>query len=427
MRHMTNQEADGGVYQPPGLVDLDEIAHKAASSTIRQVEPSLEGTGIDIISDPAEILALGPAWEALEADCPDTVFFQSFAWCRNFLEFSRGKPGFAPRVITIRDNTANSTRRLVGILPLALQNKGRMKVLTGFAEPFQQYTDILLDPAADTDGLTPHLLTALKKTGADYVHFGQVREDSALARLTGDVLLPLGEKDAAPFVRLADFENHGEYHKTVRSKTRKNLRNAKNRLERDAPVTHETAYEGDLVCEVIHRAYDGREAWLERLGITSRAFQDEDFEAFLKRFCDGQEASVAAIRTIAMSLKHGDEPISDQWGFVYRGRYYAFMANWNPAYEASSPGRLHLGEVIKTCFDEGFETADFLIPASSYKLSWTDDMMPVCDLILPLTRKGSLYARLWLGFIRPRAKQLFFRLPAGLRQLLVKKVVPMVE
>ena len=57
-----------------------------------------------------------------------------------------------------------------------------------------------------------------------------------------------------------------------------------------------------------------------------------------------------------------------------------------------------------------------------------DDLpMPVGDLVLPLTRIGSLYARLWLGFLRPRAKQLFFRLPAGLRQLLVKKVVPMVE
>ena len=427
MRYMANQETDGGFFQPSGIVNLDEIAHKAAAATVRQVEPSLDGTGLDIISDPAEILALGKAWQALEENCPDTVFFQSFAWCRNFLEFSLGKPDFAPRVITIRDTAADGGSQLTGILPLALQKKGRMKVLTGFAEPFQQYTDILLDPAAETGDLARHLLTALKKTGADYVHFGQVREDSALARLAKDILLPLGEKDAAPYVPLSQFENHGEYQKTVRSKTRKNLRNARNRLERSAPVTHEVAWDGKLLHDVIDRAYEGREAWLERLGITSRAFQDEDFEAFLKRFSDGREPSVGAIRTIAMTLKHGDEAISDQWGFVYRGRYYAFMANWNPAYEASSPGRLHLGEVIRTCFEEGFETADFLIPASSYKLSWTDEMMPVGDLVLPLTRIGSLYARLWLGFLRPRAKQLFFRLPAGLRQLLVKKVVPIVE
>ena len=424
---MTKQQAGGAILRQQGIVCVDTIAQKAAASKVRQVEVSLAGTGIDIVTDPAAILALGDAWQALEAQCPDTVFFQSFAWCRNFLEFSVGNPNFAPRVITLRDKCADGGSRLVGILPLALQKKGQLKVLTGFAEPFQQYTDILLDPSVRTAGLICHLLAALKKTGADYVHFGQVREDSALARIANGILLPLGERDAAPYIRLSQFENHDEYHKTVRSKTRKNLRNARNRLERDAPVTHETAWEGPLLSEVIERAYEGREAWLERLGITSRAFQDEDFEAFLKRFSDATEPAVNAISTIAMSLKHGDKPISDQWGFVYRGRYYAFMANWNPEYEASSPGRLHLGEVIRTCFEEGFETADFLIPASSYKLSWTDDMMPVCDLVLPLTRKGSLYARLWLGFIRPRAKQLFFRLPAGLRQLLVKKVVPMVE
>ena len=181
MRYLANQEADGGFFQPSGVVNLDEIARKAATATIRQVEPSLDGTGLDIICDPAEILAMGEAWQALEENCPDTVFFQSFAWCRNFLEFSLGNPDFAPRVITIRETADDGSSRLTGILPLALQKKGRMKVLTGFAEPFQQYTDMLLDPAAKSDGLARDLLIALKKTGADYVHFGQVREDSALA------------------------------------------------------------------------------------------------------------------------------------------------------------------------------------------------------------------------------------------------------
>lgn len=421
---MTPQEAVRTTLQLPDTVNLDETFETAFTGSKARAGPFQSGAGVDIICDPAEILALGEEWEALEASCPDTVFFQSFAWCRNFLEFSRGKPGFAPRVITFRKSRPDGSARLAGILPLALQTKGRMKVLTGFAEPFQQYTDMLLDPQSRAEDFAPFLLEALRKTGADYVHFGQVREDSALAQLSNSKLLPMGEKEGAPYVRLSAFGSHAAYIKTVRAKTRKNLRNAKNRLERSAPVTHEVAEDGPLLREVIERAYEGREAWLERIGLTSRAFQDTDFEAFLKRFADCTAPGGAAIRTIAMSLKHGDQPLSDQWGFVYRGRYYAFMANWNPAYEASSPGRLHLGEVIKTCFDKGFKTADFLIPASSYKLNWTDDVTQVCDLIVPLTGKGSLYTRLWLGFIRPHAKRIFFRLPTGLRQLVMKKIAP---
>jgi CelD/BcsL family acetyltransferase involved in cellulose biosynthesis len=150
-----------------------------------------------------------------------------------------------------------------------------------------------------------------------------------------------------------------------------------------------------------------------------------DFGAFLQRFSHPDKAN--GIETIAMSLMHGETPISDQWGFVYRGRYYAFMATWNPDYEAASPGRMHLGEVIQTCFEEGFDIADFMIPAASYKLTWTDHAAPVKDYVLALGLRGQIYTSLWLNFARPLSKRVFFALPAGVRGKLVKSVLPLVE
>ncbi|MCB1384303.1 MAG: GNAT family N-acetyltransferase [Nitratireductor sp.] len=362
------------------------------------------------------ILGLAREWEALEARCPNTMLFQSYAWCRNFVEFSAGNADFAPRVVTFRQGG-----RLVGLLPLSIQRKGGLAVLTGFAEPFQQYTDLLVDPAIDPIRLQRPMLDALKMTGADFVHFGQVRGDSALAKIAGGVIPETGEKDAAPYVAVGAFADFETYHQTIKAKTRKNLRNLRNRLERDEGVRHQAARDGALLKAVVERTFEGREAWLERLGITSRAFQDNQFRAFLGRFVTG-EAQVSGIRPIAMSLTHGDRVLSDQWGFVFAGRYYAFMANWNLDYEAFSPGRLHLGEVIRTCFDEGFEVADFLIPASSYKLTWTDHAMPVTDRVMPLTFRGWIHARLWLDILRPRAKQVFYKLPQGMRQAIIKRL-----
>ncbi|MGB7286394.1 MAG: GNAT family N-acetyltransferase [Salaquimonas sp.] len=404
--------------------DKIQLAKRLSSDAVINLNAGAPGLTWRVVSGVEEILGLESAWRKLELDCPNTVLFQSFDWCQNYLSFraadESNAENFKPVVVTLWENKV-----LVGLMPLALQAKGRMTVLTGFSEPFQQYTEILLNPSIGKSKLRQVFLDSLKSTGADYFHFGQVRQDGQLARLLEGVVSPSGEQDAAPYVSLQAFDGYDEYLKTVKSKTRKNLRNARNRLERDAPVVHHIARHGDLMAQVVKRAYEGREAWLESLGITSRAFRDDDFQAFLNCCADDEQAK--GIDTIAMSLTHGDTPISDQWGFVYRGRYYAFMATWNPDYEAASPGRLHLGEVIKTCFDEGFETADFMIPAASYKLTWTADAAPVRDYVLAISTRGTIYAKLWLDFARPLSKRIFFKLPAGLRGLLVKKILPTVE
>ena len=383
---------------------------------------------VEIVESRDAILALEVQWRALEALCPNTVLFQSFDWCRNHLLFhversgkgSKALPGFNPMVFSVFDGD-----ELVALLPLCLKINKAMRVLTGFSEPFQQYTEVLLKPGYNIPQTADLLIAAMKGCRADYFHFGQVREDGDLAKLLDGHVAPSGERDAAPYVAITDHENHAAYLQTINSKTRKNLRNLRNRLEREAPVEHMVARDGPLMREVIERAYEGREAWLERLGITSRAFRDEDFKSFLVRF--GANEKTTGIDTIAMSLKHGGVAISDQWGFVYRGRYYAFMATWNPDYEMVSPGRLHLGEVIQTAFDKGIKVADFMIPAVSYKMTWTDKAASVSDYVLPLSVRGRIYNSLWLDFARPLSKKILFSLPAGIRGFIVKKVVPGVE
>lgn len=368
----------------------------------------------------SDILALESEWRSLETEAPDTVLFQSFDWCRNHLDFMAGQSDFRPRVLTVRRKG-----RLVALLPLCEQQKSRLRVLTGFSEPFQQYTELLVSAAVDPRSLRRPLQAALSAAGADFLHFGQVREDGALALALKDIVSETAERDAAPYVVLSDYPDFAAYQKTVRSKTRKNLRNARNRLERDAPVRHARAFHGELFNQVVERVFDGREAWLERLGLTSRAFRDERFAAFLARFTE--LGRTAGIKTIAMSLTHGDTPLSDQWGFVYRGRYYAFMATWNPAYEAASPGRMHLGEVIRTGFEEGFKVADFMIPASRYKMNWTDRAVPVRDYVLGFSLPGKLYTRVWLGYLRPRSKRWLFAMPQALRTFISRRLLPLID
>jgi CelD/BcsL family acetyltransferase involved in cellulose biosynthesis len=364
----------------------------------------------------AQFDALEPQWRALEEISEGAVLFQSFDWCRNFLDHAQPLGQIELRIFTFSDE-----RGLAALLPLAMQEKSGIKVMTGLSEPFQQYTDMLARPGIDVKAAFAAMLTSIRAGGADSLHLGQVRHGSTLHRAIDGVVPVSGEADGAPFVPIGDFASFDAYHKTVNAKTRKNMRNARNRLERDAPVRHDVARSGEVLAQVIDRSFEGREAWLGRQGLTSRAFRDSGFGAFLARF---KQPGTIGIDTIAFALMHGDKPVADQWGFVHKGRYYAFMAGWDEAYEEASPGKMHLGEILEACHGEGIKVADFLIPAARYKFTWANEAVAVQDHVMALSLRGKLHNSLWLNFTRPLAKRAVYAMPPQMRAALFKAVMP---
>ncbi len=359
--------------------------------------------------------ALEADWRALEKRSEGAVFFQCYDWCRNFLDHAADEGGCDIFIAVVRERG-----RTVAILPLALQELNGLKILTGLSEPFQQYTEMLADPHLRPQGgvcgnasADPRVARRLPASGTGSQRWKSApchhRDGAAIRR-----------EDAAPFVPVGDFPDFAAFQQTINAKTRKNMRNARNRLERDAPVTHEAVRSGDMLAEVIDRSFHGREAWLERQGLTSRAFRKTDFGAFLERFKNPEKTG---IDTIAFSLKHGSVPMADQWGFVHKRRYYAFMAGWDEGYEEASPGKMQLGAILEACHGEGIDVADFLIPAARYKFTWARDAVPVQDHVLALTIRGWVHNTLWLQWARPLAKKTLEVMPARLRAGILKVVM----
>ncbi|MCB1492841.1 MAG: GNAT family N-acetyltransferase [Rhodobiaceae bacterium] len=370
---------------------------------------------VRVLRSLAEVEAAETMWTALEDRAQGATLFQSFAWCRTAAEHMarRGTTALYIVCVTMRDEA-------VAILPLAIQRKGIRTILTGLSEPFQQYTDMLAAPGHSPASLFALMRDTIVKSGADYVHFGQVRADSALYQALGTAIPPCGEDDAAPCITLTDWPDYETYLKSIKSKTRKNMRNARNKLERTGAIEHQAGSDPDLLCGVISRTYEGRVDWLERMGLTSRAFRNAGFKAFVDRF---KAPGSTGIETVAMSLTLDGKPIAEQWGFVHKGRYYAFISNWDDTYAESSPGRLHLGEVIRSCYESGVTSVDFIIPAAPYKLTWAPNTVPVQDHVWPLTVIGYIYYSIWLQRLRPFAKSCVESLPPALRQKVIGAVL----
>ena len=367
------------------------------------------------ITQPEGLHAIAKDWQSLEQQTGSVAFFQSWSWTLNFLNYAKADCSFQPFVLAAKEHGT-----LVALLPLAIQAKTGRTILTGLTEPFQQYTEMLIAPGHDPEAVFRHWLPLIRNSGADVIHLGQIRHDSHLHQAVKPILPPSGERDAAPFVDLSCWPDFAGYYQTVKSKTRKNIRNAHNRLESTAPVRHEVFSQGPKLADVIDRTFAWRKAWLTRSGLTSRAFSDEDFSRFVDRLASGESAGCSGLAVIAMRLSHGDRPIAEQWGFVHESRYYAFMSGWDPAYEAISPGKLHLGQVLQACYEYNLKAADFMIPAVPYKSTWAKQSVPVQDHVLALTPRGHLYVRLWLDWIRPTAKTVLYRLPIPVRNLIFR-------
>lgn len=367
-----------------------------------------------ILRSSDEICAIKDQWMDLEERSRGTHVFQSFELSMHVLNIVEPTQNGTYYVICVFD-----ADKLVGLLPLTVWAKKGRKILTGFSEPYQQYTEMLCDPECDPKQIFDHIESCFKACGADYVHLGQVRHDGPLFAGCESSFDHSEEQKAAPFVDLSQWDSYDAYYNHLKRATRKRIRNGYNRLERLGALDHVHGSTPELLTGVIDRSYEGRVEWQRRLGLTSRAFQDEGFRAFLDQFKNAQDSN---LKVVAFCFMLDGTPSAEQWGFVYDGCYYAYISYWDPERATAGPGKLHLGEVIKSCYELGLKRVDFLIPSVQYKMLYATGEVEASDFIKPLNFKGYLFANVWLKQIRPRLKAIVQAMPTEQRKKIMDAI-----
>lgn len=380
------------------IVRMARVGHVA--------QPRL-AAGVALVSDRAAFDALIPEWQELELTSASATLFQSSAWCRSVYDHhERTGRAFEPIVLTLRERG-----RLLALLPLQRVAFAMARIVTGFGEPYQQYTEVVLAPDAPEDAAARLVEAMCRLPSCDGVSLLKVRDDSPLARPLREKNAMRSNEDAAPFVDLRPHGDFNSYRATLNAKTRKNMRNVRNRVARIGRLGHRVVTDNAEIQELVARAHCGRERWLEEQGLTSRAFRDPTFGSFAAHVASPE----SGLKVMAMSLTIDGTPIADQWGFVLNDRYYAYVATWRPEFEEASPGKLHLEEVIRACHEHGLKVVDLLMPAARYKFTWTNQAVAVADYALPLSVAAHVQFSLWSGKLRPWLKRTALRLPAGLR------------
>src|SRR5688572_14932039 len=124
----------------------------------RDVAPATRATRTGLIArlstTAEEIEALRPRWRALEGVVLGATLFQSEAWNRGVAS-ARGLEGAA--ILTLSEGT-----ELIALMPLRIIPGPAGRVATGFGEPFQQYSEMLLAPGYDGPTALRMMLATLR-------------------------------------------------------------------------------------------------------------------------------------------------------------------------------------------------------------------------------------------------------------------------
>ena len=357
-----------------------------------------------------ELAKVEKSWAELASRKDEACFFQSPNWIRHVAEIRQSRSSEKWQVCLA---TLWRGDRLIALWPLSLHREGLLWIARCLDDPFGQFAGILVEDDEDIEAIVGDVIEGLRAERlAAGILIERVVEQTALHRGLIAKRANVIYSDQSVFLDFRPFDSFEAYLKTRRAKTRKNLRNAKNRLMRDYGFEHDVLTGDNDIRSIMDEALETRLVWMQDHAKTAPAFRDPDF----RRLLDGLSEGRPQENLIGFRLRTGKTPIAVQWGFVYAERYYAYISARNPEFDDYSPGRVHLGMVIEACYERGISVVELMAPASDYKMNWTDQTKRIDDLGLALSPGGVLYLDLWRRHGRSMARMLYHSLPDAVRR-----------
>jgi CelD/BcsL family acetyltransferase involved in cellulose biosynthesis len=382
----------------------------AADVALPTHAPSPGRLTVEIVSDLGALGSLRQDWDDLIArsPAPTGAFFMSHAWCLHVAETRLKAPSGSYRLCAavVRQNGV-----AVAIWPLSVQKSAFSWIARNLDDPFGQFGGLVVDAAADPKACAAAVIEALRaRRLADGLHIDCVCDGSPLHTALTGLGIEKHSSNTAPWINFQAHPDFASYIALRNSKTRKNLRNALNKLSRLGTIEFTTSSDRDAVRRIIGDSFSGRIDWLNQMGKSSTAFRNGDFGTLV-----GGLPDCSSIELLGFSLDLDGRSIASQWGFVYGTTYYAYISTRNQAYDDYSVGRLHLANVIESCHQRGLTSIELMPPDSEYKRHWSNDVRQLDVFTQHFTALGRFDIGIFEQHILPGAKSLGRRLPQSVR------------
>lgn len=385
-------------------------------SGLRTVEAS-DGLSLQIIGNRASFDELEAPWNDLfeRAGTPTNVF-QAFGFCWNWAnhylgESEGGIPGVELSVIAGWRNG-----KLVVIWPLVSQRVRGISQIFWMGEPVSQYGDVLIDDQQpDSNEILAQSFEFLRQhANADLLRLRRVRADARVRPVLEGIGATIADRQIAPFMNLASAPDFATFEQRYSGSTRRNRRRLARRLEEKGSMEFVRLRGGSRARQLAEKSIALKSEWLKSRGLVSNAIADQRMTRLFGDLAEGKNKPVDCV--VAGLISNG-EPAALEVSFICKRHLAMHLIVFNLEFEKSGAGVLLLENSLKDGYTEKLETYDMLAPGDSYKLDWCDQTTEIIDWVKPLSLRGHLYARLYLGFLRQRIKTALKTMPQPLRQV----------
>ena len=358
---------------------------------------------VEVATDPSGVLAV---WRELEALAPGSPY-QTSRFLLPWLVTEGAAEGVEPFIVTAFDRSG----RPVALLPFGLRRGRVMRVANFLGGKHANYNMGLFRPdvawRADQVEALLRRAAAAARHGPDlYALVNQPQQwNGACNPLAA---LPHQPSPSASHSTVLPSDPAAFFALRHSARTRKVLRNKRERLEAMGPVSHVVASTKDEVARVLGVFLTQKVASLERAGLP-HALDRPAVRDFLRRAATPEGGQPAAIELHALLC--GDKVVATFGGVEQARRFSGLMLSYegDPEIARTSPGHLLLASVIGMKCRDGCTGFDLGIGESRYKDEYCPVTDPLFDSFLPVTAKG----RLWAAgeAARLRAKRVIKRSP----------------
>ncbi len=170
------------------------------------------------------------------------------------------------------------------------------------------------------------------------------------------------------------------------------------RLAELGPVECARHSSGPAAASLARHAIELKRAQLQEGGIASPALADPRMADFFADAADGL-GRPAGLNVVSLASNGTVAAINIFIGCKDRAALH--IATFDTNFKKASVGTLLLEQSIGQSFSDDYRTFDFLAPAEHYKLQLADGVVGTNDWVVPLSLKGSLFARVYLGLCAP--------------------------
>jgi len=322
--------------------------------------------GAHVVRDPAWYAQ----WSSRVAEARTARIFDEPVMIRMWAETIGHARDAAFRFCVAESEAGNVVQIPFFVLPSRFSNLMTRRMFA-MGEPHFDYQDPL------SVGELPPDETFWVDLGAE-LERGRFCEEATVMRISTPASKETFTEDGAkisPLITLDEFDSWEGFLKSRPQKHRTDVRRQTRRLAMEGPLTLKV-FKANEQSEAAGEFLQLRAAY-EELWTGSPSFglfQAPGTWAFYERMLNDLLPTGMLHFSV---LRVGNESVAWHFGFLHRGRLHYYKPTYRKAWEAFSPGKVLLSMLIQLGFESNWKEFDFGCGGESYKLRWTDKMLPL--------------------------------------------------